>query len=123
MPQPDEIRLLPGMTASVRIVVKETVGVLKVPNATLRFSPPGIAASAGIQAGRNAAGQAGPGIPTTVWVLDDQGQPVPVMVRVGESDRRATEILSGPLTLGQNVIIGASVADDGPSVFGLRLNF
>jgi HlyD family secretion protein len=34
-------RLLPGMTANVRIVTAERENVLKVPNAALRFRPPG----------------------------------------------------------------------------------
>jgi len=34
-------RLLPGMTANVKLVVAEKPSVLKVPNASLRFRPPG----------------------------------------------------------------------------------
>ncbi|MFN7085188.1 MAG: efflux RND transporter periplasmic adaptor subunit [Burkholderiales bacterium] len=41
-PNPDLI-LLPGMTANVRIVVDTRQGVLKVPNAALRFRPAGVA--------------------------------------------------------------------------------
>jgi len=41
-PNPD-LMLLPGMTANVRIVVDTRSGVLKVPNAALRFRPPGAA--------------------------------------------------------------------------------
>ena len=33
-------RLLPGMTANVQIVIEERPGVVKVPNAALRFRPP-----------------------------------------------------------------------------------
>jgi len=36
-----ELKLLPGMTANVRIVVDSRPNVLKVPNAALRFRPPG----------------------------------------------------------------------------------
>jgi len=36
-----DLALLPGMTANVRIVVDERQSVLKVPNAALRFRPPG----------------------------------------------------------------------------------
>jgi HlyD family secretion protein len=38
-------QLLPGMTANVRIVTDTRDGALKVPNAALRFRPPGAAAS------------------------------------------------------------------------------
>jgi HlyD family secretion protein len=36
-----ELKLLPGMTANVRLVVAQKEGVLKVPNAALRFRLPG----------------------------------------------------------------------------------
>jgi HlyD family secretion protein len=36
-----ELRLLPGMTANVQIVVEERTDTLKVPNAALRFQPSG----------------------------------------------------------------------------------
>jgi HlyD family secretion protein len=36
-----DLALLPGMTANVRVVVDERQSVLKVPNAALRFRPPG----------------------------------------------------------------------------------
>ena len=35
-------KLLPGMTANVKLVVAEKPSVLKVPNAALRFRPPGV---------------------------------------------------------------------------------
>jgi HlyD family secretion protein len=38
-------RLLPGMTANVKMIVAEKSSVLKVPNAALRFRPPGSDAS------------------------------------------------------------------------------
>lgn len=38
---PDQ-RLLPGMTANVRLIVAEKADVLKVPNAALRFRPAGV---------------------------------------------------------------------------------
>jgi HlyD family secretion protein len=37
----ESLSLLPGMTANVRVVIDVREGVLKVPNAALRFRPPG----------------------------------------------------------------------------------
>jgi HlyD family secretion protein len=59
-------RLLPGMTANVKVVVAEKPSVLKVPNAALRFRPPGMdAATGGARAadpsGSRGAGAAGGG--------------------------------------------------------------
>ena len=50
-----DLRLLPGMTATVRIVSDRRDDVLRVPNAALRYRPPGVAG-----AGRRADG-GGPG--------------------------------------------------------------
>jgi len=40
-----DLKLLPGMTANVSIILAERDNVLKVPNAALRFRPPEVAAS------------------------------------------------------------------------------
>jgi HlyD family secretion protein len=54
-----DLALLPGMTANVRVVVEQRDSVLKVPNAALRFRPPGA------QDARQAeAPSAAPGAPT-----------------------------------------------------------
>jgi len=42
-----EGRMLPGMTATLRIMTDERADVLRVPNAALRWRPPGSAAAAG----------------------------------------------------------------------------
>lgn len=118
-----DLVLLPGMTAAVRIVVDETVGVLKVPNTALRFRPPGAEA---VRTGpsRVGTGEAvANGIPATVWVLDGERRPTAVHIRIGNSDRRTTEVVSGPLNKGQEIIVGASEAREGPSAFGFRLGF
>ena len=54
-----EGRLLPGMTANVRLVVDQKDGVLKVSNAALRYRPPGEGAEAAQAAGAGASGAQG----------------------------------------------------------------
>jgi len=51
-------RLLPGMTANVKLIVAEKPSVLKVPNAALRFRPPGAEPERGAGAGARADGGA-----------------------------------------------------------------
>lgn len=51
-----DLRLLPGMTATVRIVTAERPKALKVPNAALRYKPPGLASESGDAAEIPAAG-------------------------------------------------------------------
>lgn len=52
----DDLKLLPGMTANVRIITAQTANALKLPNAALRFRPQGatnapLASAAGAQGG------------------------------------------------------------------------
>ena len=63
-------RLLPGMTANVRLVVDQKDNVLKVPNAALRYRPPGEAAEAAPAAGARASG--GQGTPPSVEEIRDR---------------------------------------------------
>jgi HlyD family secretion protein len=39
-----DLKLLPGMTANIKVVTDQREGVLQVPNAALRFRPPGVEA-------------------------------------------------------------------------------
>ncbi|HXJ54925.1 MAG TPA: efflux RND transporter periplasmic adaptor subunit [Burkholderiales bacterium] len=94
-PNPD-LTLLPGMTANVRIVVENRDSVLKVPNAALRWRPPG------------AADVREPGV-GRVYVLED-GAPRPRDARLGLTDGTTTELVAGALTEGMEVIVGTATA-------------
>lgn len=122
--QNPDLLLRPGMTATAEIVTTERQNVLVVPNAALRFSPEREAAAAGRQQGgvtsvlvpqrgrRGGAGgqqreaTIGRGSRQTVYVLGADGQPEPVQVVVGETNGSVTEITSGRLRAGQQVITG-----------------
>lgn len=109
-----DLRLKPGMTANVSIVVAQREQVLKVPNAALRFMPPrtegdrqgsdgqGTKADGGrpIHAGR----EAGPS--RTIWKQMENGDLVSLQVQTGISDGVTTEILSGGLTEDDSVVVG-----------------
>ena len=69
------MELLPGMTASVKIETASREDALLVPNAALRWKPPG------------AVGKA-----PAVWVLGLDGTPKMVPVRLGLGDGSVTEI-------------------------------
>lgn len=104
----DDNLLLPGMTAEATITTEKREGALRVPNAALRFTPPSTGQEEGFSMGprppgmkRNSSKKSGP----QVYVLE-QGQPRKVPVRVGRSDGRYTEILSGDLEEGAQVILG-----------------
>jgi HlyD family secretion protein len=70
-----KMELLPGMTASVKIETDSRADVLLAPNAALRWRPVGAIVS-------------GPGL----WVLDPDGNPRMVPVRLGLGDGSVTEI-------------------------------
>jgi HlyD family secretion protein len=72
-----ELLLLPGMTATARIVVNQVSGVLKVLGAALRFDPPEDAALAA------SPKDGDQDLPDWVWVLDDDGLPSAVRVSLG----------------------------------------
>ena len=65
-----ELTLLPGMTANVRIITDRKASVLRVPNAALRFRPPGAETERGPgeAVGRTAPQGADPGpMPSAAW--------------------------------------------------------
>jgi HlyD family secretion protein len=114
-----DLRLKPGMTANVSIVVAQKEQALKVPNAALRFSPPksdrvesGSAEGKAAKAeGRPVHGSAESGPPTRkVWKQDESGEPVSVSVQTGISDGLWTEIVGGSLGEQDTVIVGLDVA-------------
>ncbi len=105
-------RLMPGMTAHVRISVGARDGVLRVPKEALRYRPggegdkpqggtPGMAAGA---SGNGMKGKGGGKPGATVYVLRD-GEPQAVAFRPGVSDAGFVEVLSGDLKEGDTVIL------------------
>ena len=91
--------LLPGMTCTATLQAETRRGVLVVPNAALRFTPP-----------VGPGGLAKTGVNFTdgkkrLWVLKG-AVPNPVEVETGASDGLQTEILQGGLQEGQTVLTG-----------------
>jgi HlyD family secretion protein len=104
-----DLRLKPGMTANVSIVVAQRDAVLKVPNAALRFTPPTAGQAAGVTLGGKpikvrGAEQAAPS--RTIWKEGPSGDLEPIHVQTGISDGLATEIVSEELSEGALVVVG-----------------
>lgn len=122
-----DMRLKPGMTANVSVIVASREAVLKIPNAALRFRPtekdgvnprPTTERTSGGPPGKTiregTAGQlAGPPSavrrisgprPYAVWILD-KGQPKRIAITLGISDGAFTEVASGDLREGHEVIV------------------
>ena len=104
-----ELKLKPGMTATVSIEVARRDNVLTVPAAALRFKPTaatlaalgGAAPAAGTKAG-SVSSAASPG-GTALWRYDG-GTLEGVKVVAGLSDGMTTEIVSGAVTEGESVV-------------------
>lgn len=101
-----ELKLMPGMTANVSVIVAEAKGVLKIPNAALRFRP-------AVQ------GRARPEKGSGVWIVQDR-KAVRVPVKLGISDGSYTELLSGNLKGGEAVIVESASASKGQATSGHR---
>jgi HlyD family secretion protein len=92
-----DLKLMPGMTANVSIIITTRQDVLRITNAALRFRISEKPTGAG---GAVAAEKKGP----VVWVLE-QGKPKRVGITPGISDGNHTEVVSGDLQEGQQVIV------------------
>lgn len=85
-----ELLLRPGMTASAEIITQTVPNTLVVPNAALRFVPPG-----------EAIGTPGKGI----WTIGPEGKPRRLAVTAGETDGIVTAISGEGITEGMTVIL------------------
>ena len=99
------MKLKPGMTANVTVEIARAAGVLRVPNAALRFRPQGSGADpgAGADARQNAA--AVRARRPHVWT-EENGQLRPVVVQTGISDGTTTAITGGELSEDGSVVTG-----------------
>lgn len=87
-----DLKLKPGMTANVSIVIDDKKGILRVPNAALRVKIQDKTSSA--------PAPKGPG----VWVLENN-KPKRIPLSVGISDNRFTEVVSGKIAEGAVIIV------------------
>jgi HlyD family secretion protein len=99
-----DLKLFPGMTANVKILVDQRPNVLKVLNAALRYHP-ATATPPPAAAGRG--GRKGATVEQAVWNLDADNKQQRVVVTTGESDGTYTEVTTGGLKDGDRVIIAA----------------
>jgi HlyD family secretion protein len=121
-----DFKLMPGMTANVSVIIMTKHDVLRITNAAIRFrfserpagtgAGPGGGADAGVKAG--APEKKGP----AVWILEN-GKPKRINITPGISDGNFTEIVSGDLKNGDQVIVeslkkgGKTQAPSGPRMF------
>jgi HlyD family secretion protein len=105
-----DLVLMPGMTASARIIVDQRNDVLRVPNAALRYLPGGLINPP--TPGTTPPAPAAEG--SRVWVLRDS-EPVSVPVVPGLDDDAFTEIVSSDLHADDRIIVAEERGNDGGS--------
>ncbi len=118
----EDLSLRPGMTAVIEITIEQKDKILTVPNSALRFNPEYALSlgkpvasgnttlvdslSPGASWRRKAVPKPGASNEAPrVWTLRN-GEPVEIPVTVGITDGRITEITSGDLTAGTEIITG-----------------
>ena len=109
-----DLLLRPGMTATAQITVQKVADTLAVPNAALRYQPVQPRADTGFdlsriffpkpQRGRGGAAKRDtPADARSVWILK-HGKPHEVAVTTGATDGKLTQITSGEIKAGEDVI-------------------
>jgi HlyD family secretion protein len=135
-----DLKLKPGMTANVSILVAHKEGVLKITNAALRFRPEFAKKE---EAGEKRKGDLSKGQPLSgsvkssqgegkltgrVWVLSPEGKPKPISIVLGITNGTFSEVVSGDLKEGTEAIVeetsnkksGSQSRSPGPSMKGFR---
>jgi HlyD family secretion protein len=105
----DELRLMPGMTANVTVIVESREDVLKVASSALRFRPSGALQGSGNSGvPRNGGGQ---GKGSAIWTFE-KGELVRHEVRTGIFDGMYTEI-SGDVEEGMEAVTAIETGGSG----------
>jgi len=94
-----DLKLMPGMTANVSIIINTRQGVLRITNASLRFKFTEKTTAVASRA-TGTSEKKGP----AVWILEN-AKPKRVSVTPGISDGNHTEVVAGELKEGQQVIV------------------
>ena len=119
----DDLKLKPGMTANVSIIVAQRNDVLKIPNAALRYRPPEAATNATARATSTGSRPGGaPGSHSkgerrstrTVYILKDN-KPQPVQIKTGITDGKDTEVTGGDGLSESNMVITSAITKQASS--------
>ena len=120
----DDLKLKPGMTATVSIIIAHRDDALKIPNAVLRFrmaesqaTPSPIAAGTPPPSKHPGSGGGGRALrrERSIYVMPPGGgKPAPVPVKLGINDGVATEVTEG-LKEGDLVVTGTATPQAGPA--------
>jgi len=112
-----DLKLKPGMTANVSVLIEHKEGALKISNAALRFRPESSKKEGPTEKGKGdllkrqkvnegiKSSQRENGRPGRVWVLSPGGKLKPISIVVGITDGTFSEVVSGDLKEGMDIIV------------------
>jgi HlyD family secretion protein len=95
-----ELKLKPGMTANVTIMVEHRDNVIRIPNEALRFTPPW-----DIELDRDVKVSLKERNSRLVWRLDKEKNLEPVQINTGMADGEYTELLHGDISDGDELVM------------------
>jgi len=110
-------KLMPGMTAHVKILVAERKNVLRIPNAALRYKPVVSSDETNEKKPRGKKNGDGP----TVYRLGADNQPAPVKLKLGISDGTNSEVIEGELKAGDALVVKDTAANKEKKTSSFRL--
>jgi HlyD family secretion protein len=121
-----DLKLKPGMTANVSIIIAHRDDAVKISNSALRYRPPE-GTTPEVKASPSASRAPGSGprpreaagrerrVERTVYVISPgESQPKPVQIKTGISDNISTEVTEG-LHEGDRVVVGATGTTANPA--------
>lgn len=108
-----DLKLKPGMTANLSIIVANRENILKIPNAALRFRPSDGRKSGAVKQEKREKG-------ASVWIVENN-KPKRLKLTAGISDGSFTEVLSGELREGRELIVEAQSKPKGDRPAGPRM--
>ena len=98
----NELKLKPGMTAEVNIIIADKSDVLRVPTSALRFVPSSV---------NGTSRQLDEKL--TVWVKESNGNLTETPLEIGVSNNEYTEVLDDTLEEGQKIVIDSYTNSNG----------
>jgi HlyD family secretion protein len=116
-----DLKLKPGMTANVSVMIDHRDGVLKIPNAALRFRPDTVKKESGKggppqkSSGQVKSPEGDQGRPGKVWILSPEGKPTPLSIVLGITDGTSSEVRGPNLREGTEVIVEQTSGKKGPA--------
>jgi HlyD family secretion protein len=113
------LKLRPGMTANVRILLSRLDDVLMLPDQAFRFVP-SLKSSNGRPAPEPPALKAGE---RRVWKLDGNGRITPAIVRAGVTGTEKVQVLSDKLKAGDRVVVAVKSTGKKARRRGMRFGF